>query len=176
MEVIRTRKNSPASPVVSGGNEAGIPGVPGVTPPASQEKTASDAPDGTFDRLLKLVPSEVVAGYTALLAIAAAATGDAVEYAIPVGIVACSILLVLALRRAGQQMKPPQAPPTLQYVFSMAAFWTWAFAIEDPLEPFGYHVPQWITAFGCVLVPLFGSFVIDIADNRAKGTADGPTQ
>jgi hypothetical protein len=68
---------------------------------------------------------------------------------------------VLALRNAS---KDRDAPP-LQYIFSLLAFWAWAFAIRDPLVPFHHATPPWIPAFACVLVPLFGSYFIDVVEN-----------
>ena len=117
--------------------------------------------DGQYDRILKLVPAEVIAGYTALIAIIGTISTSSLEVALPVALVACTALTVLALRNAS---KDRDAPP-LQYIFSLLAFWAWAFAIRDPLVPFHHATPPWIPAFACVLIPLFGSYFIDVVEN-----------
>lgn len=142
MDVIKTRTNGPTVTAAAGDN--------------SNRNT-----DGLFDRVLKLVPAEVIAGYTALLTIVDTISTSSLKFALPVAVAACTALTLLALRNAGKSREPPR----LQYVFSLLAFWTWAFAIRDPLVPFDRVTPSWIPAFGCVLVPLFGAYLIDVADN-----------
>lgn len=144
MDVINTRSNLPK------------------TTSAIGDKAVASGTDDLFDRVLKLVPAQVVAGYTALIAIIDTISTDSLKVAQPVALVACTILTVLALRDAGKTREPPH----LQYLFSLLAFWAWAFAIRDPLVPFGFATPSWIPAFACVLVPLFGSYLIDVVDNQ----------
>ena len=139
MDVIKTRTNAP------------------TTTSASEVQPV----DGQYDRILKLVPAEVIAGYTALIAIIGTISTSSLEVALPVALVACTALTLLALRNAS---KDRDAPP-LQYIFSLLAFLAWAFAIRDPLVPFGHATPSWIPAFACVLIPLFGSYFIDAVEN-----------
>lgn len=166
MNVIVTNANRPKRKPTNGagGNEAGIPGKPTQTALAADATDAAPV-DGTLDRLLKLVPAEVIAGYTALLSITASVDNDSVKFAIPSALAACTVLIFLILRRAGKQQSPPVKPVKLQYVFSVLAFWVWALAIRDPLDKFGYATPSWLPAFGCVLVPLFGAYLIDATDD-----------
>ena len=124
-------------------------------------RVAAADTDGFFDRVLKLVPAEVIAGYTALLAIANNITTASLKLALPIALLACTLLTVLALRSSGKERKPPP----LQYVFSVLGFWAWAMAIRDPLVPFGLATPVWIPAFACVLVPCFGSYLIGAVEN-----------
>ena len=128
---------------------------------AIADKVVTGDADGLFDRVLKLVPAEVIAGYTALLAIADGISTSSLKAALPVALLACTLLTVLALRNAGKE----RTPPPLQYVFSLLGFWAWAMAIRDPLVPFGHTTPVWIPAFACVLIPLFGSYLIDVVEN-----------
>ena len=178
MNVILTRKNlarTPRPPATNGnghaagGKESGVIGAPGAVPmpapaPAGTRPAAAAAgttPDDTLTRIVKLVPGEVIAGYTALLAVTASVQDSSVKWATPIAMVACTVVVWLSLRRAGRTHEPPVEPQPAQYLFSTLAFWAWAMAIRDPLVGFGYFVPNWIPAFGCVLVPIFGAYVID---------------
>src|SRR5215467_8549935 len=107
---------------------------PAVQQPSADASTKSD---DLLSRVVKLVPGEVAAGYTALLAIVSSAgQGGTVKYAAPTAILLCSVLLVMLIRRAGQNHQPPVKPHPIQYVVSVAAFLAWAFSIRNPLEGF----------------------------------------
>jgi hypothetical protein len=175
MNVILTRKNlerarrphgtngNGHAPAASG-RESGVIGAPGALPAPAASRPAAEAgttPDDTLTRIIKLVPGEVIAGYTALLAVTASVQDSSVKWATPIALVACTLVVGLSLRRAGRSHEPPVEPQPAQYLFSILAFWSWALAIRDPLIGFGYYTPTWIPAFGCVLVPIFGAYVID---------------
>jgi hypothetical protein len=171
MDVIVTKRNLRDRPVAAReGNGHGAPEARAPAPPRPAP-ARQDAPDAPLDRLLKLVPAEVVAGYTALLALATSIDDASAKYANVFAMCACSALLILAISRAGKMHDPPLAPPLLQYVFSLLAFWAWACSIRDPLQAFGYMLPPWIPAFACVLVPTFGVLVIDMLDGPRERRA-----
>jgi hypothetical protein len=130
--------------------------LPGLTAEASAK------PDDLLSRVVKLVPGEVAAGYTALLAIVSSAGHDVtVKYAAPTAILLCSVLLVMLIRRAGQTHEPPVNPHPVQYVVSVAAFLAWAFSIRNPLEGFDRELPSWICGFAIVLIPIFGGLLLE---------------
>ena len=151
MQVIVTKKNRKPA----GGYESDSGGSEDQTPP-----------DGMLDRIIKLVPAEVIAGYTALLAITSSISKEvdaSIRFAIPAAIAAFTILIPLIFRRLSKQQG--REVPWPQYVFSVLAFWVWAVSIRDPFVAFGCEIPTWIPAFGCVLLPLFGSYLIDFTDS-----------
>jgi hypothetical protein len=117
-------------------------------------------PDGTLDRLLKLVPGDVIAGYTALLAIGASVDKDVVRYATPVALLACTILVIIGIRNAGASHSPPVAPHPAQYIIAVLAFWAWGITIRDPLAGWNCAIPTWIPAFATVLIPTFGALLL----------------
>jgi hypothetical protein len=117
--------------------------------------------DDLLSRVVKLVPGEVAAGYTALLAVVSSASHDStVKYAAPTAILLCGVLLVMLIRRAGQTHQPPVKPHPMQYVVSVAAFLAWAFSIRNPLDGFDRELPSWICGFAIVLIPIFGGLLL----------------
>jgi multidrug transporter EmrE-like cation transporter len=112
-----------------------------------------------IDRALKLIPGEVTAGYTALLAFAETASDATAKWAQLVAIAICTALIVILIRRDARARVPPVTPHVLQYVISILAFWAWTFVIRNPLAGFGVAVPTWIPGFAIVLIPIFGSLL-----------------
>ncbi|MFT3696965.1 MAG: hypothetical protein QM831_27735 [Kofleriaceae bacterium] len=139
MNVIKTRTNLPAT----------VKGFAGE-------------PDRAIDRVIKLVPAHVIAGYVLVLAIGDAISPGWVGYALPIAMVAGCILAATGLRAASEEQGDV---PALQYYFSCATFLAWAFAIRDPLPRFGFTTPAGIPALACVAIPVFGSYFIDVVEN-----------
>jgi hypothetical protein len=128
-------------------------------------------PDDLTTRVLKLVPGEVAAGYTALLAIVSAAGNDStIKYAALTAIAACSILIVMLIRQAADTHVPRVKAHPFQFIASLLAFWAWAFSIRNPLEGFGRELPPWISGFAIVLVPLFGALILRDRPSAARKT------
>jgi hypothetical protein len=109
-----------------------------------------DPPDGWLTRIRKIVPTEVIATYAVLAAFD-------VRVALPMAMMAGSLAIVFALRRGSLD----RDPPPLQYVFSLLAFWAWAFAIRDPLDV----TPPEVPALACIALPILGSYFIDVVEN-----------
>jgi hypothetical protein len=136
MEVIKTRSNgarTDASPI-------------------------TDA-DRLYERIRKLIPAEVIAGYVAIAAIISAVSPN--SFAIFFALVGGVAATIVSLLRAGTHREPP----ILQYAFSSLTFLAWAFTIRDPLQVFGITTPDVIPAACCVIVPVFGAYFIDVVEN-----------
>lgn len=112
-------------------------------------------PETKLDRLLKLIPTEVIATYPAALALAATIAWPYYELTITaLGLIA----VVLVLRHDGARLEPPLAPTLRQYVLRCLAFAAWTLVIGNPLAVLGLdaahaHV---IGAVGAVFIPLLG--------------------
>lgn len=142
MNVIKTRTNTPAITATTRG--------------------FAGEPDRAWERICKLVPAQVIAGYVVVLAIGDAAALSLVPYALPIAMVVGCIVVVLGLRAASDEQGDV---PGLQYYFSCATFVAFAFAIRDPLVMFGLATPAGIPALTCITIPVFGSYFIDVIEN-----------
>lgn len=139
--------------------------------PGFQPESTSTVPkvDDLVSRVVKLIPGEVAAGYTALLVVTASAADDpTVKWAAPIGIALCVVLIVMLIRRAGEVHQPPITPHPTQYIISVLAFVAWAFSIRNPLDGFHREVPVWITGFAIVLLPIFGGLFLRDRPPRKK--------
>lgn len=120
-------------------------------------------PETKLDRLLKMIPTEVIAAYPAALALAAVFSWPYYEIIVAVlGIVA----VTLVLRRDGVVT---HLQPTLrQYVVRCLAFVTWTLIVGNPLAVFSVSAEQAhvFGAVGAVFIPLIGYFT-------APAPADG---
>src|SRR4051812_10582409 len=94
---------------------------------------ASGAPDGYFDRVVKYVPADVIAAWTAAVAIIKGA----------VGIPGPTVLLICFVIGIGlpcwwtiSQPSPPGQPPAIkQAIVAGVAFLIWVLALGDIDEP-----------------------------------------
>lgn len=142
MNVIKTRTNTPA-----------------IT---AETRGFAGEPDRAWERINKLVPAQVIAGYVLVVAIGDAVAPQWVSYALPVAMVVGCVVATFGLRSASEEQGDV---PALQYYFSCATFIAWAFAIRDPLAAFGMTTPTGIPALACVAIPVFGSYFIDVVEN-----------
>jgi hypothetical protein len=124
-----------------------------AAPMAAAAPTVPLVPDDAVQRLVKLIPGEAAALYTAAVAMADARALP------PVAFVLALAVLLLSLRREGMVHTPPVKPPVQQYVFRSLAFAAWAFAIRNPLA-FAFEVPSWIPAVAIIFIPALGALVI----------------
>jgi hypothetical protein len=113
-------------------------------------------PETDLDRILKLIPTEVLALYTATAPLA-----DRLRWtSVPLVLFFLGIALVpLALFLDGWAMNVPARWP--QYVVRTLAFIAWAVAISWPFTPW---LPEddltWVTSLAVLLVPLLGGYLL----------------
>ena len=165
MAVILTRQNlaasRPQTGARGGGDENTVAGLDGTS------EGVSAKPDDTVSKILKMVPGEVSAAYTAALAL-----GDGKSDADHLPIVAfvlCLILIPLLLIHDGKKYSPPVAPDPRQYVIQGLAFTAWAFSIRNPLAVWSIVVPVWIPALAMLFIPIFGGLIIGNGDTNGPG-------
>lgn len=186
MNVILTRSNLAAARAKAprggrGGVQSGGGGNESTVDDEGREAPPADtSPDPYVQRVYKLIPAEVTAGYIALLAgvgvlggapaadepVAAGGTGvatrvdETIKWAPLAAIVIGTLWTVLALRAAGARHRPPVKPLKRQYVITVLAFWAWAASVSDPAVAFGWNIPAWILFFGIVLIPAVGAYLM----------------
>ena len=184
MKVILTRKNLAAARA----RAAKTP--PRDRPTGGQESTLTEAPlpppegapDSYVQRVYKLIPAEVTAGYIALLsgvgligdhaatpatptaASAVAHADDTTRWAPLVAIIVGTLWAILALRADGASQRPAVTPLRRQYALTVLAFWAWGASISDPLRAFDAAIPSWILFFAIVLIPSLGAYWLAEAD------------
>jgi hypothetical protein len=115
-----------------------------------------------LDRILKLIPTEVLALYTA----AAPLTDQLRPTCFPLALFAIGVALVpLVLFLDGWTMSAPAS--RLQYLVRMLAFIVWALAISWPFTPWlAKEDYTWVTSLAVLLVPLAGAYLL-----RARGVS-----
>jgi hypothetical protein len=116
---------------------------------------SSIPPETKLDRLLKLIPTEVIAAYPAALALAATIAWPYYELTIAaLGLLA----VVLVLRNDGARLTPPATPTLRQYVLRALAFAAWTLVIGNPLGALGLEAAHAHVAgaVGAVFIPLLG--------------------
>ena len=164
MDVIVTKDNLDQA--------AAKPAKDGDFHPETTTKPAASPVDTDVARVLKMVPGEVAALYTAMLALVASSasgSGDSTtKYAAPIAIVLCCIMIVMWIRRSGERHTPPVTPHPTQYIVTVLAFLAWAFSIRNPLEGFGREVPSWISGFSIIVLPIFGGLFLRDRPKPAK--------
>jgi hypothetical protein len=121
----------------------------------------SGSPDAYLDKLVKYIPSEVVAAYLSLDLICRSSNVNEtwIRWAILLfGFVATPIYLWRAL---GVQK-------IIQLAISMAAFCVWAFALGGPFLALSWYKPL----YGALLLPVF-TFLAPLIAPDARKTAVG---
>lgn len=128
------------------------------TPPGSL-KAAAPTPALTetdLDRILKLIPTEVVALYAALAPVAPDVPTrffPLIMYAL--GLAAVPLILWLDGRATGERARWPQ------YLVRTLAFAVWGMAVLWPFSPWlPVGQARWIIAVAVPLVPFLGAFLL----------------
>lgn len=106
--------------------------------------------DSYLDKLLKLIPSEIVAGYIAIYGITQ--SHAKAETILLVSSIALLILIPFILRFLQNVTKWGQI------VFSIIAFVIWIYSLGGPFEHYGIHDP----VIGSVII-IFYTFLIPFA-------------
>lgn len=122
-------------------------------------------PDDSLTRIMKMIPGEATALYTAAVAI------DQQSHALPIAaFVGCAVVVVLVIKRSGDQHNPPIEPEPMQYVFQLLAFTAWALAIRSPIAPY-VAIPDWVVPLVVLFIPVIGGFILrDPPTDDARGT------
>lgn len=113
-------------------------------------------PDGDLERIIKLIPGEVVALYTAAMAFGPSPPTRAFALTLfLLGVALVPLILWLDGRQAGVRARWPQ------YVVRTLAFAAWAFAISDPLAPtVSIADVRWLPGLAVLALPIIGSRVL----------------
>jgi hypothetical protein len=128
------------------------------TPPVDS-KVAAPSPqfqETDLDRVLKLIPTEVVALYVAVLPVVA----DVPSRFFPlilyiIGLALVPLILLLDGRATGERARWPQ------YVVRTLAFAAWGMAVQWPFTPWlSPGQGRWIIALAVPLVPFLGALLL----------------
>jgi hypothetical protein len=108
-----------------------------------------------LDRLLKFIPTELIAFYAAAVPISA----DVPSRYFPFVLFLIGVALVpVVLYLDGRSTK--QLAPWLQYAFRTLAFVAWAIAIAWPFEPWASAEDlRWVRSLAVIVVPFVGAFI-----------------
>ena len=109
-----------------------------------------------LDRLLKLIPTELLAFYTAAVPITAEVSWSHFPLALFLtGVVLVPVILYLDGRSTGEPARWPQ------YLVRTLAFVAWANAISWPFAAYApAHGLRWLRSLAVLLVPLVGALVL----------------
>ena len=109
-----------------------------------------------LDRILKLIPTELLAFYAAAVPIIGEVAWSYFSFVLfVVGTSLCPLVLYLDGRSTGQ--------PAVwqQYVIRTLAFVAWAIAIAWPFGPWASeHELRWVRSLGVVVVPFAGALLL----------------
>ena len=96
--------------------------------------------DTYFDKLIKYIPADIVAAWTAVTGLIASATGDEPQDTLLW--IAFVFGLVLTAAWTFRQTSVPDKPPAVtQIVISTIAFGVWVFALGGPFTFTGWYSP-----------------------------------
>jgi hypothetical protein len=124
---------------------------PPIAPPPIRETD--------LDRVLKLIPTEILSFYTAAVPISAQVTSQTPQW-LPFALFLVGLVLVpVVLYVDGQNTNQP--PPWPQYVIRTLAFVAWASAISWPFSPWTDGAGlRWLCSLAVLVVPLLGALVV----------------
>ena len=108
--------------------------------PAPDTGTVPGVPDGFVDKLVKLIPTEVVGfylGVISLLGPSSTSTTKITAFVIGLGL-SVLVLSIPTTLPDGSRVRPPPS----QYVLRMIAFVLWATALNQPLASIHAFDPQ----------------------------------
>lgn len=132
------------------------PARAGSALPGAGQPARPAAPGETqLERLVKLVPADVVALYIPAVGLGSLTTWPRYPLAIAIGAtLLVPLLLYLDARSAGDRV------PALQYVVRTLAFVAWAFVISQPLAP--CTIEPVIPALLALVLPVLGERLLRI--------------
>ncbi|MBK9035114.1 MAG: hypothetical protein IPL61_28265 [Myxococcales bacterium] len=107
-----------------------------------------------LDRVVGLVPIEVISAYAVLAALA-----GSWRY-LGLAVAAGAIATVVVLTTYGRQTR--RTARATQHLVRVLVFVAWAFVLSNPLTP-AAPVARWLPAVAVVLIPLVGAFMFPSA-------------
>jgi len=120
------------------------------------ESTLPPIRETDLDRILKLIPTELLAFYTAAVPVTAEVRWRYFPFIL---FLAGAALVPLILYLDGRSTR--QAARWPQYVVRMLTFVAWANATSWPFAPWASeHDLHWVRSLGVLIVPLVGAFVL----------------
>ncbi len=124
--------------------------------PAPSASTTPPDRETDLDRILKLIPTEILAFYTAAVPISSQVPWKFFPFALfVVGLVLVPVVLLLDSRNTNQQA------PWGQYVVRTLAFAAWAMAISWPFSAWSNGDDfNWLRSLAVIVVPLIGALVL----------------
>ena len=117
-------------------------------------------PETKLDRLLKMIPTEVIAVYPAVLAISAVIAWPYYEPSVAIlGLL--TVILVLRYDGIVNKLKPDRR----QYVVRCLAFAAWTLVLGNPLAPFSVTTAQAhiFGAAGAAFIPVLGYLTLPVS-------------
>lgn len=138
---------------------ATLPPIQGAAPAAPQPPPF--IPDTALGKIIKLIPTDVVALYVTVLGIAgqagqAGVAGQA-SWLMASAFAICIPLIVFILYFDAKDT--PVTPPVWQYVFRILSFIAWALAISNPFVAW-VTIPTAIPALLVLVLPIVGAPLI----------------
>jgi hypothetical protein len=115
-----------------------------------------------LDRILKLIPTEMLAFYTAAGPVTADLQSPSLRFAIFLG---CGVLVPVVLYLDGRNTGAPAAWP--QYAIRVLTFVAWAIAIAWPFAAWSSDDSfSWLRSSGVLVIPLVASLLLPQATDR----------
>lgn len=115
-----------------------------------QEEREKVKPDDYLTRIIKYIPSEVVALYITLYGVASAA-----ETEIPFGLMTWLIFIVGVLGTVLYLWRVAKVNDRSQIFISTGAFVVWVFALGGPFSNLSWYHP----VYGALLLPIYTFFI-----------------
>jgi hypothetical protein len=150
------RLRPPPRVVTTGGSRPAAAGTSSEAPlaPASVPPRPPALGESQLERLIKLVPADVVALYIPAIGLGTLTTWPYYALAVTIGAtVLVPTLLYLDARSSGDRVQ------AVQYIVRTLAFVAWAFVISQPLAP--YHLNPVVPALIALVLPVLGERLLD---------------
>jgi len=163
--MIRTPLYRNVDPAVA--RERALAFAEGEEPPGGQPPARDEQRDGYFDKLVKYVPGELVATFTAITA----ASGGVDEFTRPplsANLVAKIILLAFVVITpiyfwiGARSLPESDKPAPYFYILSLLAFLIWALAISQQARdglPISAGLSEFLLATGAFAIPLIDEWL-----------------
>ena len=104
-----------------------------------QANTPTNPPiDTYFDRVIKYIPADIVAGWTAVTGLIAGAAAQ-IPHEMVLWIAFAAFLVLTALWTLKQTRAPDKSLAGTQIAVSTVAFAVWVFALGGPFESLGFY-------------------------------------
>jgi len=110
-----------------------------VTPTQLQASGGADQVDGFFDRVVKYIPSDIVAAWTALTGLVAGATAIPANRVLWILFAVMTVLTYVWTLR--QTALPGARPARTQAAIATVSFVVWVFALGGPFAGVAWYAP-----------------------------------